>query len=266
PSASAGGGGYAAAAERMRRMSSGGGTLDHMLAGGGGGFNVRGVKNMNPGNIAYGPWARAHGATGAAGRDTGHGVAVFPSHAAGAAALETLALSKYNGGKRSIDALIAGKGGWTPGNHAAAANVARMMGISPHADANLSNPGMMRRFRNGLMVQELGPGGARHVLGKLEKRAGGGPVHAGQSYVVGEGGWEIFKPRQSGEIVNQKQLAAEGRNAGAAGPQIGSITINLGGVHGNNPHETAAQVERILRNKVRDMFRGSHSDIGFAPT
>jgi len=41
--------------------------------------------------------------------------------------------------------------------------------------------------------------------------ARGGPIHTGQSYIVGEQGWEIFKPRQSGQIVNQKQLAAEGR-------------------------------------------------------
>jgi TP901 family phage tail tape measure protein len=291
---SSGGGGYTAAAERMRRLSGGGasgatpssgrgggatpsasggatpniagrgGTLDRMLAGSGGGFNVRGVKNMNPGNIAYGPWARAHGAIGSAGRDTGHGVAVFPSHAAGAAALETLALGKYNGGKRSIDALIAGKGGWTPGNHAAAANVARMMGISPHADARLSDKAMMRKFRNALMVQELGPGGARHVIGKLAGRARGGPVHAGQSYVVGEQGWEIYRPSKSGQIVNQKQLAAEGRGAAHGGQTIHfAPTIHVNGA--TDPQQVANQVERHIRNKLGSIFRGSHSDIGFAP-
>ena len=28
-------------------------------------------------------------------------------------------------------------------------------------------------------------------------------------------------------------------------------------MHGSNPHETAVHVERILLNKVRDVFRGS---------
>ena len=148
-----------------------------------------------------------------------------------------------------IAALIAGKGGWTPGNHAAVANVARMMGISPHADANLGNPAMMRKFRNALMVQELGPGGARHAISKLAGRARGGPVNAGQSYVVGEQGWEIFKPRQSGEIVNQKQLAAEGRNAAHGGQTIHfAPTIHVNGAQ--DAQLVANQVERHIRNKL----------------
>jgi len=135
--------------------------------GGLGGLNIRGVMNMNPGNIAYGAWAAAHGATGWSGRDSGHGVAVFPSFETGLAAMGALALGKYSSGARSIDALIAGAGGWTPGNHVAAANVARMMGISPFVDANLRDPATMARFQDALSVQELGPRGAAEVRRRL---------------------------------------------------------------------------------------------------
>jgi hypothetical protein len=132
-----------------------------------GGFNVRGVKNLNPGNIGYGPWARAHGATGAAGRDTGHGVAKFPSPEAGVRALDALSTAKYSGGRRTANQLIAAKGGWTPGNRAAAANVARSMGLSPSADLRLNDPAHLAAFRKGLMQQELGPRGAAHYQGLL---------------------------------------------------------------------------------------------------
>ena len=128
-----------------------------------GGVNVRGMKNLNPGNIGYGPYARSLGATGAAGRDDGHGVAVFPTPEAGERALEHLALRKYNGGRKSVYDIIARPGGWTPNRNGpgAAANVARAMGISPHEDARLDDPARMAAFRRGLTAQELGPGGAR---------------------------------------------------------------------------------------------------------
>jgi hypothetical protein len=136
--------------------------------GGSGGFNTRGVKNRNPGNIGYGPWAQAHGAIGSAGTDTGHGVAVFPSFESGAAALEDLALSKYGAGKHSANQLIAGPGGWTPGNYAAAANVARSMGLRPDEDLRLNDEKQRKRFRDSLMKQELGPAGARYVKDHLD--------------------------------------------------------------------------------------------------
>lgn len=154
--------------------SSGQGAGLDLGQGGGGGFNVRGVKNMNPGNIAWGKFAQEHGATGAAGRDQDHGVAVFPSYDAGVKAMATLARHKYDGGKTSIDHLIADSNGWTPGNHQAAANIARSMGISPHEDAHLDDPAKMARFRDALMIQELGPAGARYVKERLGGKGGGG--------------------------------------------------------------------------------------------
>ena len=148
----------------------------------------------------------------------------------------------------------------------------RMFGLRSNAD--LFNPEVNARvalkmhrmarsfrdwstYRHGAHRRYLGPasGGAR---------AEGGPVHAGQSYVVGEQGWEIFKPRQSGEIVNQKQLAAEGRNAAHGGQTIHfAPTIHVNGAQ--DAQLVANQVERHIRNKLGSIFRGSHSDVGFAP-
>jgi len=117
-------------------------------------------RNFNPGNIAFGDWARAHGATGSAGRDTGHGVAVFPTPQARFQAMSDLALQKYHGGRTTADSLIAGPGGRTPGNHQAAANIARGMGIGPHDDLRLTDSGRMFSFQRSLAKQE----GATNLL------------------------------------------------------------------------------------------------------
>jgi hypothetical protein len=105
--------------------------------------------------------------------------------------------------------------------------------------------------------------GAWEGFKRHARRARGGPVHAGQSYVVGEGGWEIFKPRQSGEIVNQKQLAAQGGKTHGDSNVTFHATFHVNGA--TDPQQVAQQVERHIREKVRSVFRGSHSDIGFAP-
>jgi hypothetical protein len=125
----------------------------------------RGVQNFNPGNIAWGAWAAAHGATGGLGEDTGHQVAVFPDYQTGIKAMETLALSKYQGGKTSTADLIAGTSGWTPGNIAAADNVARSMGLRSADDLRLNDPEQMRKFVGALTTQEVGPAGARYIFG-----------------------------------------------------------------------------------------------------
>jgi hypothetical protein len=161
-----GGGGAGVIRTSLGRALGGGGsgvggiTYGDTGAAGGSGFNVRGFRNMNLGNIGYGPWARAHGATGSAGTDTGHGVAVFSSFAAGLNAAAALALSKYHAGRHTALALIAGAGGWTPGNRGAAANIARAMGLSAGDDLHLDDPAHMDSFLRGLGAQELGPRGA----------------------------------------------------------------------------------------------------------
>ncbi|MEN7529342.1 phage tail tape measure protein [Cupriavidus sp. DL-D2] len=60
--------------------------------------------------------------------------------------------------------------------------------------------------------------GLDSLIAGLDKRAAGGPVNAGQPYIVGEVGPELFVPPASGNIVPNSALAA-----GAAGG--GDVTI-----------------------------------------
>jgi len=57
----------------------------------------------------------------------------------------------------------------------------------------------------------------------LPGRAGGGPVMAGQAYVVGEREAEVFVPGQSGMILNQAQLAS----LGVGGKQRKDLNIHV---------------------------------------
>jgi hypothetical protein len=124
----------------------------------------RGVQNFNPTNIGFGDWAAQHGATGGAGEDTGHKVAVFPDYQTGLNAAETLALNKYGAGAKSPMALIAGANGWTPGNATAAGNVAKTLGIGVNDDLNLNDPAARQSFIRALTLQEVGPAGAHYIF------------------------------------------------------------------------------------------------------
>ena len=54
----------------------------------------------------------------------------------------------------------------------------------------------------------------KKIIFSLEGREKGGPVNAGQAYVVGEKGPELFVPRNAGGIVPNKATMAQGYNAG----------------------------------------------------
>ena len=90
----------------------------------------RSLRNNNPGNIEYGTFARAHGAVGTDGR-----FAIFPSMAAGRAAMDSLVRLKVAHGKSTLTSLISS---WAPpsdhNNDAAyVASVSRATGIGPNA-------------------------------------------------------------------------------------------------------------------------------------
>jgi len=88
-------------------------------------------------------------------------------------------------------------------------------------------------------------------------RAGGGPVSAGKSYLVGEKRPEIFTPSRSGSILP---------DASAVGGRAPSFTIaptfNFSGMGNANPEEIERRVRRIMREEVADMFRSAYSDMG----
>jgi hypothetical protein len=119
-----------------------------------------GMRNDNPFNIKYVGQSNAVGPS--QNLDQGDPQAVYASAEAGAAAGFQLALKKYDGGKTTLNQLIAGNGGWTPGNTQAAANVARSMGISPDANLNLRDPAQLVKFGRALIAQEQGAAGAKY--------------------------------------------------------------------------------------------------------
>lgn len=119
-----------------------------------------GMRNNNPGNIKFVPGVmRAH--TGAVGpsinTDQGDPQTVFETPELGMQSMYRLAMRRYEGGRQTPMQLIAAEGGWTPGNTAAAQNVARMMGIGPNDDMRLNEPAMAQRFIRALAMQEHGP-------------------------------------------------------------------------------------------------------------
>ena len=81
---------------------------------------------------------------------------------------------------------------------------------------------------SGLTGQSAGdysPSVMNEWSGNLPARAGGGPVDAGQIYLVGEKGPEIFKPGSSGSIIpNGKPLQFSG---GGSPPPIVKVEIHI---------------------------------------
>lgn len=118
-----------------------------------------GMRNNNPGNIKYvaGLHSRYEGVVGPSrNTDQGDPQAVFASPEAGMRAAYLLARRKYDGGRVSAAQLIAGNGGWTPGNMAAATNIARMAGVGVNDDLGLNDPSRAARFMRALVNQEHG--------------------------------------------------------------------------------------------------------------
>ncbi len=133
-----------------------------------------GMRNNNPGNIKFAGQRDAVGPS--VNTDQGDPQAVYASPEAGMHAMYQLLLKKYDGGKTTPDALIAGNMGWTPGNHQAAANVARSAGIDPNADINFHDPASAARFMHGLIVQEHGNSGNLYPIQMIQSAISGAPV------------------------------------------------------------------------------------------
>ena len=96
-------------------------------------------------------------------------------------------------------------------------------------------------------VSEANPRGTGPNWAALGFRASGGPVSAGQPYMVGERGPELFVPRESGGI----------RAHGA--PIGGAVTVNISTVMGN-PQEIARLVSAALVDAAR--ARGDRLPVG----
>ncbi|MRX32796.1 PLxRFG domain-containing protein [Aminobacter sp. MDW-2] len=116
-----------------------------------------GMRNNNPGNIKFAQDVQWEGLVGPSeNTDQGDPQAVFDSPEMGMRAAVKLARNKYDRGQKTANDLIAGDGGWTPGNTQAAANIAGMMGVSPDEDLQLDKPEQAQKFMRALVTQEHG--------------------------------------------------------------------------------------------------------------
>lgn len=98
-------------------------------------------------------------------------------------------------------------------------------------------------------------------------RAAGGPVRAGRTYLVGEGGPELFRAPANGAIssamdtvraIKARALAGAARAGG--GNVSNTVTINVQAAPGQSPETVANAVERRLSEKLSALSRGAYSD------
>lgn len=105
---------------------------------------------------------------------------------------------------------------------------------------------------SGPTVTTTNPRGAGAITGA---RAGGGPISRGSTYMVGEKGPELITAGRSGYV----------NKAGAGGGNVPNVTI--GPFHFTNTSaadatEITNQMRRVLREEVRETFRGVFADTG----
>lgn len=110
--------------------------------------------------------------------------------------------------------------------------------------------------RAGSAVRNFFGGGDSGGNGKAPgARAKGGPISQGSTYLVGERGPELITPGRSGYV-----------NPAGASPQGGPITVspvfNMTFNGKADPEMTAEHIRRVLRDEVREVFRGVYSDTG----
>lgn len=126
-----------------------------------------GMRNFNPGNLKYtgSDWQSNNlfGITGPSKyTDQGDPQIQFSDPVSGMASAVRLALAKQSQGMDTVAKIITNQNGWTPGNTAAANNIARTMGVDPNAKINLQDPIVMDKFMKALVRQEHGPSSAQY--------------------------------------------------------------------------------------------------------
>ena len=124
-----------------------------------------GMGNNNPLNIKYykGAEAKYPGVIGpSTNTDQGDPQMKFATPEAGWSAAYSLLNQKYGSGMTTPNQIIAGQGGWTPGNTQAAANVAKSAGIGPNDDIGFSDPAKAQKFMRALVTQEQGGAGSAY--------------------------------------------------------------------------------------------------------
>lgn len=92
-----------------------------------------------------------------------------------------------------------------------------------------------------------------------EARADGGPVETGKTYLVGERGPEIFKPKNSGEIIPNNKIG----NSDSGGMQL---SFNFGNIFlsGSDSDEMAQDFVDKLRRSLPEISREIAVNLGLA--
>ena len=88
----------------------------------------------------------------------------------------------------------------------------------------------------------------------LTKRATGGPVSRGASYLVGERGPELITAGRSGYVNRAGSFPAGGITVSP----VFNMTFN----GRTDPEDVVQQIRRVLRDEVRETFRGVYADAG----
>ena len=120
--------------------------------------------------------------------------------------------------------------------------------------ADLAKMAMNSLFKDLLAGMNGGTGGGGGFLGGLlgslaGARAGGGPVTAGQSYLVGEFRPEIFVPNVSGNIIPDADLGAA--TGGGAAPNVSLKNINVFDPSIVGDYLSTSAGERLMVNVMR---------------
>lgn len=116
-----------------------------------------------------------------------------------------------------------------------------------------------------------GPGGAsssavdpNRPSVPISKRALGGPVRSGGTYLVGERGPELFRAPASGHISSTldtvRAIKANALASASGGSVSNNVSISVNAAPGQSPEAIAAAVERRLSEKLSAMSRGAFSD------
>lgn len=87
----------------------------------------------------------------------------------------------------------------------------------------------------------IAKGGAGWMVPIDGKKAAGGPVDAGKTYLVGEQGQELFVPKQSGTIIPNNQLGSMSSGGSGAAPMVVNITT------GADPEDVVRAIEKYKR-------------------
>ena len=105
------------------------------------------------------------------------------------------------------------------------------------------------------MPSWLGGGSAEPATPEsVPGKAAGGPISRGSTYMVGERGPELITAGRSG-YVNKAGSAAGG----------GGITVNQTisfNITGRAEDDVVEKIRRVMRDEVRETFRGVYADAG----